>query len=159
MRSLHGFFNASLTYKQPFGFVYCSSDHAGAAIWVPPGRADLTASEAWAIVRPNLFSRLVFRAPLIARGVLQIDRLHPPEPHFYLAAIGVDPSAQGRGLGSQLLAPVLDLCDEDGIGAYLESSNPANVDLYARHGFRVVEELRLPRGPVIHTMWRDPRTD
>ncbi|MGB1582384.1 MAG: GNAT family N-acetyltransferase [Solirubrobacterales bacterium] len=158
MRVLRGYFDVSLTHKQSYGFVHCTGDHLGAAIWVPPDESELTVREAWAIIRPNVVSRLAFRAPLLARGLMQIDRLHPEQPHFYLAAIGVEPSAQGRGLGSQLLAPVLELCDADRIGAYLESSNPANVDMYARHGFRVVKELKLPRGPVIHTMWRDPGT-
>lgn len=156
-RALAGFFDAYLAHKQPHGFVSCTSDSAGAAIWAPPGKSSMTMAEAWAIVRPNVFSRLALRGPLIARGAWRVDRLHPEAPHFYLAAIGVDPSAQGRGLGSRLLAPVLNLCDEDRVGAYLESSDPANIDFYVRHGFRVVEDLRLPRGPLIHTMWRDPR--
>ena len=41
--------------------------------------------------------------------------------------------------------------------AYLESSKERNVAYYARHGFRVREELDLPRGPRVWLMWRDPR--
>lgn len=156
-RALRGFFNAYLKHKQPQGFVSCASDCAGAAIWVPPGKPSMDAKELLDIIRPNVATMLAFRSPLLAWGALKTDRHHPRDPHFYLAAIGVDPAAQGRGLGSQLLKPVLGICDQDRVAAYLESSDPANVDFYARHGFRVVDEVRLPRGPIIHTMWRDPR--
>jgi GNAT superfamily N-acetyltransferase len=61
------------------------------------------------------------------------------------AVLGTDPAAQGRGLGSAVLAPVLEGCDRDGIGAYLVSSKERNIDFYARFGFRVTREVRLPR--------------
>ena len=42
--------------------------------------------------------------------------------------------------------------------AYLESSNPANVALYARHGFAPCGVIEIPGGgPQIVTMWREPR--
>ena len=71
--------------------------------------------------------------------------------------LGTDPAAQGRGLGSAVLRPVLEQCDRDGVGAFLESSKERNIDFYARHGFRVTSEIRLPRGPLMWQMWRDPR--
>ena len=87
----------------------------------------------------------------------KIERSHPPAPHYYLAVLGTDPEAQGRGVGSALMRPVLDACDRDGIPAYLESSKERNIDFYARHGFRVTEEVRMPKGPPVWPMWRDPR--
>ena len=56
-----------------------------------------------------------------------------------------------------MMAPMLEGCDRDGVGAYLESSREENIDFYARHGFRVTGERRLPRGPRLWPMWRDPR--
>ena len=71
--------------------------------------------------------------------------------------LGTEPASQGQGLGSAVLGPVLEQCDADGVGAYLESSKERNIDFYARHGFRVTDELRLLRGPRMWGMWRDPR--
>ena len=82
---------------------------------------------------------------------------HYREPHWYLSTLGTDPEAQGRGLGSAMLAPVLGLCDEDGWPAYLESSKESNIPFYERHGFRVTGEIQVPDGPKLWPMLRPPR--
>ena len=98
------------------------------------------------------------RLALAMRSRMRIEAKHPARPgHFYLAIVGVEPAAQGRGLGSKLMFPVLSEADASGVAAYLEASSPRSRLLYERHGFEVVEEIRLPRGgPAIWRMWRDP---
>ena len=82
----------------------------------------------------------------------------PSEPHFYLFILGTDAKTQSQGLGSQVLKPVLDICDAQGLAAHLESSNSRNVPFYQRHGFEVVGEIELEAGgPVIRPMHRAPR--
>jgi GNAT superfamily N-acetyltransferase len=96
--------------------------------------------------------------PRAARATSMIERVHPEEPHRYLELIGVHPSQRGRGLGGALLASMTDELDERGIAAYLESSNPLNEPLYARHGFVSRGLIELPQGaPALMAMWRDPR--
>jgi len=100
--------------------------------------------------------------PSKARAVMgevleQIGLHHIEEPHWYLPMIGVDPSRQGQGLGSALLAHALARCDAEHMPAYLESSNPATVPLYQRHGFRVTAEIQAGASPVIYPMLRDAR--
>lgn len=131
---------------------------SGGALWLPPGEWRTTAREDMELARAQLHPRLLPRMPLVVYGFTGIERRHPPEPpHWYLAILGTDPGAQGRGIGSALLRPVLDRCDEDGVGAYLESSKEDNIAFYARHGFRVRDVVRLPRGPRAWLMWREPR--
>src|ERR1700761_5048895 len=102
--------------------VWCSEDLACAALWAPPGHWHSSLLETAQLVpcflRPSLFVRL----PLVAVGWELLERGHPREPHYYLAVLGTDPSAQGKGIGSAVLHGVLEQCDRDGIGAFLESS-------------------------------------
>jgi ribosomal protein S18 acetylase RimI-like enzyme len=82
---------------------------------------------------------------------------HPHEPHWYLPLLGVDPTRQGQGIGSALLQHAAALCDRAGQLAYLESSNPANVPLYERHGFEVVGTIQAGASPTFYPMVRKPR--
>jgi GNAT superfamily N-acetyltransferase len=129
-----------------------------AALWAPPNRWRSTPREDLAVGRVLAHPRLIWRMPLIAAGFAGMERAHPRSPpHWYLAVLGTEPELQGRGLGSAVLAPVLEQADRDGVAAYLESSKESNIAFYARHGFRVSGEVRLPRGPKLWPMWRDPR--
>jgi ribosomal protein S18 acetylase RimI-like enzyme len=82
---------------------------------------------------------------------------HPEESHWYLPVVGVDPNAQGRGLGGALMRHALARCDAEGSSAYLESTNPRNISLYERHGFKIIDEIRVGACPVITPMLRKPR--
>jgi ribosomal protein S18 acetylase RimI-like enzyme len=139
--------------------VWMAPGSASAALWAPPGRWRTTPRQDLTLMRSLLHPRLISRLPTVVRGLLRIEHEHPREPpHWYLALLGTDPAAQGQGLGSAVLGPVLEQCDLDGISAYLESSKERNIAFYARHGFRVVRELHIPRGPTMWAMWREPRT-
>lgn len=145
------------------GEVWTTDELQSAALWAPPGMWETTIREdlqlARAIFQPLALAHPVVlaRSPMVALALTNIERKHPESPeHWYLAVVGTDPAAQGRGLGGAVLTPVLEQCDSDGVGAYLESSKESNIDYYARLGFRVMEEHRLPRGPSVWAMWREP---
>ena len=136
--------------------IHTTADHGGAALWTLPDRwrEDLRQALMLLPMLPVFLPRLARSV----RAVQEIERRHPGEPHFYLSVLGTDPIRQGEGIGSALMRPVLDLCDGDGVGAYLESSKERNVAFYGRHGFRVTERIDLPKGgPPLWLMWRDPR--
>ncbi len=138
--------------------IWTDPELRSAALWAPPRQWRESPRQDLEIARCLLHPRLIWRMPLLARGFGGMELAHPREPpHWYLAVLGTDPAAQGQGLGSAVLGPVLERCDADGVGAYLESSKERNIAFYARHGFRVTREIQLPRGPKMWAMWRDPR--
>jgi GNAT superfamily N-acetyltransferase len=82
---------------------------------------------------------------------------HAREPHWYLNVLSTVPERQGQGLGVAVLAPVVERCDADGVGAYLESTNPRNRTLYRRSGFADRDEMVFADSPGMLSMWRAPR--
>ena len=69
-----------------------------------------------------------------------MDEHHPADDCWYLLAIGVRPSAQGRGLGGRMLTHTLDQIDTANEPAYLEATSPRSWALYERCGFAVTGE-------------------
>jgi len=135
------------------GSAYVSADFCGAALWLPPEvHPDGDALEK--------IARDTARSEHLEDVLLTLEKMgqsHPEESHWYLPVIGVEPNAQGRGLGGALLRHALARCDAEGSPAYLESTNPRNISLYERHGFEVIDEIRVGACPVITPMIRQPR--
>jgi GNAT superfamily N-acetyltransferase len=132
---------------------HATADFFGGALWLPPGvKPDDEALE-------ELFKRTLAE-PVLSEmlSILeQMDQAHPKEPHWHLAFIGADPSHRGKGIGAALLDHALQRIDEEGLHSYLESSNPRNISLYERHGFKVIREIQVGSSPPVTPMLRVPR--
>jgi ribosomal protein S18 acetylase RimI-like enzyme len=87
----------------------------------------------------------------------KMDQSHPKEAHWYLPMIGVDPRAQGKGLGAKLMRYAVARCDEDGALAYLETANLRNIPLYESFGFEVMAQFQMGAAPRMTPMLRRPR--
>jgi len=57
-------------------------------------------------------------------------------------------------MGAALMKHVLEVVDESGAVAYLESSNPRNMSLYQRFGFEPIARIEVRDCPVVHPMLR-----
>ena len=137
--------------------VFTADGHPGAASWDPPGQWK-TSLRSVLQLSPLLVRGVRGRTLKALRGLGRMEKAHAQHPeHFYLAVLGTRPDRQGQGVGAALLAPVLTRCDDEGTGAYLESSKESNIPFYRRHGFEVVGEVTFPDGPTIWPMWRDPQ--
>lgn len=129
-----------------------ASDMAGAAVWLAPGSVpDETAVGG---VLTTFLSEV--RQPDVFAMLEEMGSFHPTEPHWYLPLIGVDTHFQGRGVGSDLLRRRLAICDRDRTPAYLESTNPRNVPLYERFGFRTLGTIQVGDSPPVIPMRREP---
>jgi ribosomal protein S18 acetylase RimI-like enzyme len=84
-----------------------------------------------------------------------MDAAHPRFPHWYLPWLGVDAASQGAGLGGALLVESLNVVDETGLPAYLETPNPRTVPFYERHGFRVTGSTETQDSPPVVFMLRE----
>jgi ribosomal protein S18 acetylase RimI-like enzyme len=142
----------------PHDQVWMTAEGTAAAVWLPPpGRWQLPLFQRLRLL-PAPVRFLGRRTASVLGGLEHMEARHPHDPsHWYLFILGTEPAAQGRGLGSALLAHMLARVDADGMPAYLESSSERNLALYGRHGFEVTSEVVIPGGPRIWPMWRQPR--
>lgn len=157
-RRIYDFMDVAYRISSPGSEIYTSEGIEGGAFWSPPGKWKMGILQQLMLMPAMIRTSTLKRVPVVMGGLNAVEKKHPHEPHYYLLALGVEPSLQGRGLGTRLMAPILERCDRDRVPAYLESSKEVNVPLYERNGFKVTEEFRLPNGgPPIWFMWRDPK--
>lgn len=141
----------------PHGGVWVTDDCRCAALWAPPGAWEMSLADQLRLLPAVIEVVGLGRLATIAQGLSEVERRRPPPPWWFLALLGTDPAAQGRGLASATLAPVLERCDREGTAALLDTCSSRNIRFYERRGFRVVSEVDLPaQGPRCYTMRRDP---
>jgi ribosomal protein S18 acetylase RimI-like enzyme len=135
------------------GTAYHIDGFLGAALWLPPDvhpddepLAVLIEGTVVEPVRQEVFA-----------VIEQMANYHPREPHWYLPLMGVDPTYQGKGLGTALMRHVLSRCDREKKLAYLESSNAKNIPLYEREGFERIGTIQAGTWPSLYPMVRTPR--
>ena len=76
---------------------------------------------------------------------------------WYLFNLSVKKDAQGKGIASKLMRPMLQFCDDERMVAYLETNKDTNVGLYRHYGFDLMKEEVIPKTPVTHyAMVRQP---
>lgn len=144
----------------PRGEVYINQARNGATMWLPPGE-----EEGPGLIEQVKQLPIVIRVcgwsgvPRLLRVQTLLDGKHPETPHYYLFSIATLPEKRGQGIGSGLMEPMTRRLDEQQVPAYLENSRKTNLPFYMRHGFEVLEQIRLPGddGPPMWLMWREPR--
>ncbi|MFO7772342.1 MAG: GNAT family N-acetyltransferase [Dehalococcoidia bacterium] len=142
-----------LYYGIRYGEVYATSpDFEGVAAWVASDYFPMTF---WKIIRSvpmsviGAFSRGAgkegsSRMKHAGKYIDAMHKRHAPFKHWFFLIIGVAPQSQGKGCASQLIRPMLDRMDEEGLPCYIETMDERNVRLYEHFGFEVMEEFGIP---------------
>lgn len=140
----------------PKGTVWTTDARDGAALCLPPGewRMPPTVALGHGVAYTRVFGP---RLPHSLALLSQMERKHHRRPHYYIPYVGVRPEIQGRGIGSELLRPILERCDREGLPAYLEATCERNVALYERLGFERRHEFSVLGSPPLLPMLREPQ--
>lgn len=138
-----------------YGRVWVADAGRAVAVWATP---DQDPSPALAEIGPLLGDLTGDRAAAYAAAEQAVAPHRPQEAAWFLNTVAVDPRAQGRGLGTAVLAPGIEAAEAAGHPAFLETSGERNVVFYERLGFQVTAEVPLPgNGPRVWCMRKDPR--
>jgi GNAT superfamily N-acetyltransferase len=142
----------------PQGWVRMAESADAVAVWVPPGGYEV-APENETHVETLVKALIPDRSALVLETLDRFEANHPHEsPHFYLSLLATAPAQRGHGLGMALLAENLARIDEQHAAAYLESTNPVNLERYESVGFMPRGQFSLPAGnSIVTTMWRPPQ--
>jgi GNAT superfamily N-acetyltransferase len=125
---------------------WVTDDVTAVAVWEPPaGTAPLPPDVSTALARelPHLRAD---RASTVAQAEAMIGTARPSEPHWWLAHLGVRPTARRQGLAAAVLAPVLVRCDTERTLAAAAVHSWANVRFLRGFGFEVTHSTRTPEG-------------
>ncbi|WP_238010107.1 GNAT family N-acetyltransferase [Dactylosporangium sp. AC04546] len=117
------------------GTVWLANAGAAVAMWDAPTRAArhtpaAPTDDAWGRYQSTVHAAL------------------PDFPHWYLGVLATHPTSRGQRLGRAVMAAGLSRADADGVPSYLETSNPANVEVYRSVGFEVQHHLLVDALPV-----------
>ena len=142
--------------------IYADSEELnGFAVWLPFG---FTGSK----TLPFLFNgglRLIFHSGFGIIGrlltyenyAMNLKKEFTDHYDWYLYNLSIKKDAQGKGIASKLMRPMLQFCDDERMVAYLETNKESNVGLYKHYGFDLMREELIPKSPVVHySMVRHP---
>ena len=143
--------------------IYADSEEMnGFAAWLPFG---FTGNKTF----PFLFNgglKLIFHSGLGLIGrlltyekyAMNLKKEFTDNYDWYLFNLSIKKDAQGKGLASKLMRPMLQFCDDEKMVAYLETNKEANVGLYKHYGFELKKEELIPKSNVMHyAMVRQPK--
>ncbi len=126
-----------------FGDVFLSDDKKGCALIVLPDKKKTNLKTILLDIKLIASCIGISNVKKAMNRESKITKLHPNELMYYLWFIGVEPSEQNKGIGSSLLANVINEAVLRKRSIYLETSTFKNIPWYEKFGFRVYNELDL----------------
>jgi ribosomal protein S18 acetylase RimI-like enzyme len=135
--------------------IYADSEEMnGFAVWLPFG---FTGSKTF----PFLFNgglKLIFHSGFGIIGrlltyenyAMNLKKEFTDNFDWYLYNLSIKKDAQGKGIASKLLKPMLQFCDDEKMVAYLETNKEKNVSLYNHYGFELKKQELIPKSNVMH---------
>ena len=143
--------------------IYADSEEMnGFAVWLPIG---FTGSKTIPFLVSGGLELILHSGPSIIGRLLtyetyamNLKKEFTDNYDWYLYNLSIKKDAQGRGIASKLLRPMLQFCDDERMVAYLETNKESNVSLYKHYNFGLKKEEIIPKTTVTHyAMVRHPK--
>lgn len=123
---------------EQFGKVYLSEDENSCAVIIYPELKRTTLKSIIWDIRLAIGGIGIFNIHKVLQRQKLIYNARPIHDVVHLWYIGVDPTQQGKGLGSKMLEQIKADHEKP---IFLETSNPRNFSFYESHGFELINEL------------------
>lgn len=142
------YFDYSMIESQKYGALYIPEGKTyGASIWSKP-TDDVLSNQIFReksdFIRQYLGEISLKKYIEIVSFMSERARAIVPAESWYLSILGVTPTMQGKGLGSALVKPVLEITDAIGAPSYLETFTHGNLYFYQRLGYKEAASLIEP---------------
>ena len=145
--------------------IYADSEELnGFAVWLPFGFTGNKALPFLLNGGMKLFLHaglgLVGRLLTYEKYAMNLKKEFTDNYDWYLYNLSIKKEAQGKGIASKLLRPMLTFCDNEKMFVYLETHKEKNISLYNHYGFELKREEAIPKTNVIHyAMVRKPNDE
>ncbi len=126
-----------------FGEVYISDDKKACALILLPHKKKLTLKSIKLDIKFLLFCSSIKKLSKVLKREEAIRNFHPENKYAHLWFLGVLPQDQKKGYGSKLLTELTEVYSKKHLPIYLETSTLSNLPWYNKHGFKLVNELRI----------------
>ena len=146
------------------GVIYADSEELnGFAVWLPPG---FTGNKTLPFLMNGGIKLILHSGPRVIGRLLtyetfamKLKETYTHHTDWYIYNLSVLRKAQGKGIASKLMRPMLKFCDTQQMLCYLETNKESNVSLYQHYGFELAEQKFIPKSDVMHyAMTRSPKT-
>jgi len=142
---LTDYFRWAIRASQRYGEIHTTQTVEGGALWISPEH----------MLEWSNLSRYMYPATPLEEAPSRLAG----RSHWYLLALGVEPSKQGMGIGGRLIQPILRQADASGRPCYLRTFNVKSLRFFERHGFRIAAAGNIhDGGPDFWVMIRAPQT-
>ena len=142
------YFDFSIQEAKKHG-IYQTTDNptVGASLWHKSQTEEMwvaQANEKKAFLKNHFGAASLAIYKKIVRSMETMEETVIEDHYWYLSILAVAKKHQGKGVGRQLLAPVLAEADKLGIPTFLETFTEANLIFYGKLGYEVALEYLEP---------------
>jgi ribosomal protein S18 acetylase RimI-like enzyme len=165
-KALAWFASRAIAYGLQYDRIYTTPEVQGMALWFPPGGFSSQIFQllqmAWQLQLHTLpwqvgWGHLGRWLRVLAATEAAHQQDMGDSSHWYLGIMVVHPEAQGQGLGSRLLQPILQQASDEGLPCYLTTFTEQAVRFYQKNGFEVLHcQPITDTAPSFWTLKRDP---
>ncbi len=126
-----------------FGDVFLTDDKKGCALILLPDKKRITLRSILLDVKLVIACVSLSNIKKALNRESRIKKIHPKGLMYYLWFIGVDPTEQNSGVGSDLMKDIIQQSAYLKRSIYLETSTLKNIPWYERFGFKTYNKLDL----------------